>query len=326
MAWFKVDDAFHSSKPVMRIPRRYRAQAVGLWILAGTWSAQEESDGFVPEFVLEELCGTPAIASHLVRAGLWVEVTGESQEGSTVSKRSSAISDDHGWKFKNWGKYQPTRAQLEENREKERERKARYRMSQRDTEGTTEGQTEGHHPESNHPDPTRPDPTNKEEPSSEIADAIPRPEVLSLLDLLDAEIEKNGLKKPSRNKTNKDAMRLLVDRDGYTPEQIAWIIRWAAGNEFWRTNILSASKLREKFTQLMAKAGVGGPKVAGAGFNGDIDPDAILGKDYWQPPAPPEGLGIQEEIEWKRAKRAEHQTERLEEAKRRMEEQYAATV
>jgi hypothetical protein len=151
LAWFKVDDAFHSSKPVLRIPRRYRAQAAGLWILAGTWAAQEESDGFVPEYVLEELCGTEALARHLVTSGLW-EVTHESQEGSTFSGCS-------GWQFRNWGKYQPTRAELEESREKERIRKANYRKSQRDTTGTPAGLPEGHHPESEHPDPTRPDPT-----------------------------------------------------------------------------------------------------------------------------------------------------------------------
>ena len=164
MAWFKADDSFHSSKPVMKIPRRYRLQAVGLWIMAGTWSAQEESDGFIPEYVVDELCGTSAVASHLARAGLWVYVTDESQEGSSIPDRSSAVSGTPGWQFVNWSKYQPTREQLEENREKERVRKANYRASQQRPNGTDAGQTEGHHRVSEHPDPTRPDPTLKEEP------------------------------------------------------------------------------------------------------------------------------------------------------------------
>lgn len=150
MAWFKVDDGFFSSKPVLRIARRYRLPAVGLWTLAGTWSAQEELDGFVPDYVLEELCGTPAIAAQLVSAGLWENVE------SSNSERGLA-----GWQFRNWSKYQPTKAELDETREKERVRKAKYRASQRDTDGTSAGQTEGHHPESEHPDPTRPDPTPK---------------------------------------------------------------------------------------------------------------------------------------------------------------------
>lgn len=159
MSWFKVDDAFHSSKPVMRIPRRYRAAAVGLWTLAGTWSSQEEMDGFVPEYVLEEVCGTPALAATLVRAGLWNEVTGESQEGSSVSGES-------GWQFRKWSDYNPLRSELEEKREAERIRKANYRKSQQRPANVPAGHPEGHQPESSPPDPTRPDPLKEEAKAS----------------------------------------------------------------------------------------------------------------------------------------------------------------
>lgn len=96
--------------------------------------------------------------------------------------------------------------------------------------------------------------SEKETPSSDAADAAPRPEVLQLLDLLDAEIERNGGKKPSRTKKNLDAARLLIDRDGKTPDQIATAIRWCQSDEFWRSNILSMSKLREKYEQLRLAA------------------------------------------------------------------------
>ncbi|QSZ53069.1 hypothetical protein AYX19_08710 [Paenarthrobacter ureafaciens] len=48
---------------------------------------------------------------------------------------------------------------------------------------------------------------------------------------------------------------------------------------------------------------------------GEIDVDAILGKDYWSPGAPPEGLSVAEEIQWKKQQRATRNAERLEEAK-----------
>lgn len=93
--------------------------------------------------------------------------------------------------------------------------------------------------------------------SSEIAsDPEPedeRPDVEELLDLLDLEIERNGNKTPKRNKSNRDAMRLLIDRDQATEEQIAYVIRWCQQDQFWKANILSAAKLREKFPQLVAK-------------------------------------------------------------------------
>jgi len=41
--------------------------------------------------------------------------------------------------------------------------------------------------------------------------------------------------------------------DGRTYEQINFMIRWVQADEFWAKNILSASKLREKFNDLIPK-------------------------------------------------------------------------
>ena len=90
--------------------------------------------------------------------------------------------------------------------------------------------------------------------SSEVAAATPRPDVERLLDLLDSLIVENGSKAPKRNKANTDAMRLLVDRDGRTPEQVEKAIRWCQADAFWRANILSASKLRAKYDQIRLAA------------------------------------------------------------------------
>ncbi|QFG11129.1 replication initiation protein [Mycobacterium phage Xula] len=110
MPWFNVDDGFANSKPVLRIPRRYRCQAIGLWTLAGSWSAKELTDGFIPDHTIEEFAGTPALAEHLVRAGLWTKVEG-------------------GWQFENWAKWQKTKAQVLTYRaaDADRKRKARSR-------------------------------------------------------------------------------------------------------------------------------------------------------------------------------------------------------
>lgn len=160
--------------------------------------------------------------------------------------------------------------------------------------------------------------------TSDSADAEPRPDVDSLLDHLDKCIESNGAKKPNRTKKNHDAIRLLLDRDGYTDDQVRWMIGWATSHEFWRSNILSASKLREKFDTLKAQAGIGSSKAT-ATFGGDIDPDVILGPDYWVPGDPPDGLTMQQETEWKKQQRANRHAERIEEAKRRLNEDAAAS-
>lgn len=81
----------------------------------------------------------------------------------------------------------------------------------------------------------------------------PRPDVDELLDLLDAEIEANGNKTPNRTKGNHDSIRLLLDRDRYSLDQIRYVIGWCQHDNFWKSNILSAKKLREKFPQLVAR-------------------------------------------------------------------------
>lgn len=86
------------------------------------------------------------------------------------------------------------------------------------------------------------------------AEIIERPDIEQLLNQLDQRIEANGNRKPNRNKKNHDAMRLLLDRDGYTPEQVSYIIDWAQANDFWQANVLSAVKLRSQMTQLVAQA------------------------------------------------------------------------
>jgi hypothetical protein len=56
------------------------------------------------------------------------------------------------------------------------------------------------------------------------------------------------------SKTWRDAMRLLVDRDGRDLAEIERVIRWSQADEFWRSNVLSPGKLREKFSQLLLKS------------------------------------------------------------------------
>ena len=48
--------------------------------------------------------------------------------------------------------------------------------------------------------------------------------------------------------------RLMIDRDGRTVEEITRIIDWAEGNDFWRANVLSVPKLRQKFDTLRLQA------------------------------------------------------------------------
>lgn len=93
--------------------------------------------------------------------------------------------------------------------------------------------------------------------SSEVADATSdavRPDVDKILDHLDDRIRANGSRVPSRTRKNIDAARLLLDRDEHTVDQVMAAIDFATSDEFWRTNVLSMSKLREKYDQLRLAA------------------------------------------------------------------------
>jgi uncharacterized protein YdaU (DUF1376 family) len=61
-----------------------------------------------------------------------------------------------------------------------------------------------------------------------------------------------GTKKPNLAKWA-TTIRLMRERDKLTHRRIAEVFSWANGDSFWKTNILSPDKLREKFPQLAAK-------------------------------------------------------------------------
>jgi hypothetical protein len=57
-----------------------------------------------------------------------------------------------------------------------------------------------------------------------------------------------------RQKKWMNECRLLREQDGRTPEEIESVIRFSQGDSFWKGNILSMGKLREKWDQLWIKA------------------------------------------------------------------------
>ena len=81
-------------------------------------------------------------------------------------------------------------------------------------------------------------------------DAAPLSHLLA--DLV-AENDPSG-KRPNVSKRWADAERLLVEKDGRRPEEAERLIRWTQNDEFWRGNVLSMPKFREKYGQLYQAA------------------------------------------------------------------------
>ncbi len=120
MTWFKVDDGFWSHPKVAGLS----AEAVALWVRAGSYAAQHLTDGYVTRHALPMLRGLEGHAEELVAATLWRPM-------------------NDGWVFHDWHRYQPIRAEVEERRAEWREKKHRQRMSPGDTRGDSRGDSRG---------------------------------------------------------------------------------------------------------------------------------------------------------------------------------------
>lgn len=77
MTWFKVDDKFHSHNKIRKVIADDPA-ALALWVVAGSWSSDNSTDGFVPDHQLPWLipAGADELAQKLVTARLWRRVRG----------------------------------------------------------------------------------------------------------------------------------------------------------------------------------------------------------------------------------------------------------
>jgi len=93
-----------------------------------------------------------------------------------------------------------------------------------------------------------------EVPVKDVPAIASRPDVERLCQHLADRIEANGCKRPAIGKKWRDAARLMIDRDGRTEQQVMTAIDWCQDSEFWRANILSMPKLREKYDQLRMQA------------------------------------------------------------------------
>lgn len=109
MVWFKVDDKLHAHNKVRKVLAEEPA-ALALWTVAGSWSADNLQDGFVPDHQIPWLmpANGEQLAQMLVTARLWRRVKG-------------------GYRFHQWEKdgdgtrRNPTRAEVELERQKKAE-------------------------------------------------------------------------------------------------------------------------------------------------------------------------------------------------------------
>jgi hypothetical protein len=111
LTWFKVDDSLHSNSKVRKVAAKAPA-ALALWLIAGSWSSDKLTEGFIPDDDLPWLIpGAEELAAELVTGRLWKRVKG-------------------GHRFHDWLEFNPSAKQIEDERAAARERMRRLRSGE----------------------------------------------------------------------------------------------------------------------------------------------------------------------------------------------------
>lgn len=253
MPWVRLDDRFPTHRKVALLSDR----AFRLYVSGLCWASENLTEGVVLDrelTLLARVRNTKAAAKELEAAGLW-----------------DRIHD--GWQIHDFLDYNPDRAKVKADREANAARQKAFRDRQKaardakkaaaaaaeteDRNGVTNGVTNAGvtTPPSPSPSPSTYVEKDKSAPAPREADtASSRDDVERICTHLADRIEGNGSKRPRITKAWRDAARLLIDSDERTEDQVHIAIDWCQDNDFWRSNILSMPKLREKYEQLRLQA------------------------------------------------------------------------
>ncbi len=228
--FFKMDVGYFDNPKVQSIIDS-NPQAVLLHMRCIAYARQHRTDGLVPLRVALRSIGADA-------TGI---ATGNASGNATFeAARNAGLLVDAGdgkCLVHDYAEHQQTAAELKRLSQRQSANARSRWHANGNASGTPSGNASGYAEK------------RREDTKSELS-----PDAVTILDLLDARIEENGAKKPSRSKANRDAARLLLDRDGHTVEEVCRVIDWATRDHFWRSNILSMVKLRAKYDQLRLKS------------------------------------------------------------------------
>ena len=81
-----------------------------------------------------------------------------------------------------------------------------------------------------------------------------REDVEAVCEAMASSVERRTGKRPGVTKSWRTSARLLIDRDGIAADDAIAAISWSENDDFWRANILSVPKLREKYATLSLQA------------------------------------------------------------------------
>lgn len=216
MSWVKINYNIAGNAKIAGIPD----SAFRLYIYAICWSASQLTDGFIPSSILHQL----GVKSASTRAQLLVN-----------AKLFDEVTD--GYLVHDYLAHQTTKAQVERAKEANRKRVEKHRSNAISNAPVMELEEKR---------------IRREVEKNLVQENNPAYEELA--NYLAHSISANGSKEPTITAKWIEDMRLMVERDGRTPEQVRAAIDWCQRDAFWRSNILSPGKLRAKYDQLRLRA------------------------------------------------------------------------
>jgi hypothetical protein len=119
VSWMAIDDQLHASRKFRKL-RGDRWRCTGFWVTCGSWCQSELTDGFVPDYVVDDWDPDHEMADRLVEVELWTRAT---RDGET------------GYQFHDWFEYNSSAEQIKRKREDGRRRQAEWRERSRGAGG-----------------------------------------------------------------------------------------------------------------------------------------------------------------------------------------------
>lgn len=154
------------------------------------------------------------------------------------------IDSDEYIKVENWEKHQNVDA-MERVRENTRKRVEKHRIAKKMLQAPTQDA------EPSQDTPPSPNPPKRTGKRVYIEGDV---ELELSKHLYNKMLENNPDAKAPNFQVWADHIRLMIERDNRKPEQIRNMIDWCQNNSFWKSNILSTKKLRDRYDQLKVKA------------------------------------------------------------------------
>ena len=128
MSWFKIDDGLHGHPKA----RAAGLAAMGLWAVAGAYSAAYNLEGHVPDHYVRSWPNGTKLAGILVQVGLW-------HRGTDACPCLRADHEPTGWWYHDWLDRNPAADKVTADRKAAAGRQRISREKRRDASGRLAG-------------------------------------------------------------------------------------------------------------------------------------------------------------------------------------------